>query len=366
MGRLGLAAVNLCLALAGGSAAEAAAFDRGAQVNAQGPAILQRHGAATLAVGVIRDGRLVFTGYWGEQSPGVPVGARSLFNVASLAKPVAAEALLRLAAKGELSLDDPLSAYWIDPDLKDDPRHARLTARIALSHRTGFANWRFREPDRKLRFKSEPGGGFMYSGEGYRYVVRFAERKTGRDFESIVAREVFRPIGMRSTAFSRKDWMAGRLVQPVDDRGRRQPPDLRAAGDPNPADDLFTTVEDYARFVISAMNRERLPPALAADRERIQVEVPSCPPGTPARACPSRAGMGLGWMRIEFGERVLIWHSGGDWSESSMAWFEPATRSGMVIFANGRNAQAALMDLLEAVEPGSPIVANYRAQNPKP
>ena len=77
------------------------------------------------------------------EAKGVPATTRTLYNVASLSKPIFAETIHRLAAAGRLSLDEPMSAYWVDPDVANDPRHERLTPRIALSHRTGFKNWRY-------------------------------------------------------------------------------------------------------------------------------------------------------------------------------------------------------------------------------
>lgn len=106
--------------------------------------LAKRYNAA-IAVGVIRNHRLVWTGYYGEQSSGVPVTQKTMFNVASLAKPITAEAILRLASEGRIVLDEPMSRYWVDPDVFADPRHKLLTPEIALSHRTGFRNWRYME-----------------------------------------------------------------------------------------------------------------------------------------------------------------------------------------------------------------------------
>lgn len=83
---------------------------------------------------------------------------------------VSAEVILRLASAGRLGLDEPMAPTWLDPDLAADPRHARLTARLALSHQTGLPNWR-REAGGALRFLRDPGEGFRYSGEGYEYAA---------------------------------------------------------------------------------------------------------------------------------------------------------------------------------------------------
>src|SRR5690606_29398864 len=93
---------------------------------------------------------------WGERVPGERASADTLFNVASMAKPVSAEAVLRLASAGVFTLDEAMASAWIDPDLAADPRHRLLTPRLSLSHRSGLPNWRY-ETDGVLRFLREPG-----------------------------------------------------------------------------------------------------------------------------------------------------------------------------------------------------------------
>ncbi|WP_282295148.1 serine hydrolase domain-containing protein [Stenotrophomonas sp. PS02289] len=112
-------------------------------------AILREHRIITAGFGVIRGGELVWSHYAGEESPGVAASAQTRFNVASLTKPVVAETVLRLADSGQLNLDEPLSNYWVDPDVAHDPLRHALTARQALNHTSGFPNWRFFRADRK-------------------------------------------------------------------------------------------------------------------------------------------------------------------------------------------------------------------------
>ena len=107
-------------------------------------------------VAYIENGKLAWTAVYGDQSPGVPATEKTLYNVASLTKPISAELILRLVSAGKMSLDEPISAYWIDPDVKDNPWHKLLTARLCLSHQTGFPNWRV-QTNNVLTFQWEPG-----------------------------------------------------------------------------------------------------------------------------------------------------------------------------------------------------------------
>jgi CubicO group peptidase (beta-lactamase class C family) len=324
------------------------------------PELLKKHGAAGIAVGVIRNRKLVWTGYYGQQGPGVPVTANSLFNVASLAKPVTAEAILRLASAGKLSLDEPMARHWVDPDLAGDPRLEKLTARVALSHRTGFPNWRRSDPDKKLRFGSEPGTKASYSGEGYDYLARFAEKATGKGFEELVQILVFEPIGIRSAALSRRDWMKGRITTPMDAKGAWGSSNLREAGQWTAADDLFVTLADYAAFMIAVSRGDGLSPAVAAQRTKMHTPTEGC--GSAKRqTCPTATGFGLGWELLTFSGRQMLWHTGGDWAESTMSYIYPDTGDGALIFINGASGKPVLLDVLDAIEDPTPIRHEMRA-----
>ena len=149
---------------------------------------------------------------YGEAAPGVSASNTTLYNIASLSKPISAEVILRLASAGKLSLDEPMWRYWIDPDLAADPRAKLLTPRMALDHQTGFANWR-RETGGRLALIRDPGTAFGYSGEGYQYVARFAEKKTGQPFEKLAQTLVFDPAGMTRTAYTDRPWMNGHMAK---------------------------------------------------------------------------------------------------------------------------------------------------------
>lgn len=334
-------------------------------------ASLKRHNAAAVGIAIIRDGRITWTGTFGEQSPGVPATAATMFNVASLAKPVTAEVTMRLVSAGVISLDEPMSAHWIDPDIANDPRQKLLTPRIALSHQTGFPNWRFQNKDKKLAFTAEPRSGFTYSGEGYEYLRRYLEKKTGKGFESLAEETVFAPAGMKNAAFSERSWMKGRTAMPMDRDGAFKPADLAREGKPNAADNLFVTTGDYATFIISVINQEGLTPAVAAERLRRQVDIPApaaCKPNIDQVAiagCPDVTEFGLGWITYRFGDRAILSNTGNDWGEFAIVYIEPATRDGLVIFVNGGNGVPVAMDAMAMVDPLSLVAAFGRAQRGK-
>jgi CubicO group peptidase (beta-lactamase class C family) len=160
------------------------------------------------------------------------------FNVASLSKAVTAVIALKMVENGTLNFDEPVFSYWTDPDVKEDPRSKRLTARHLLSHQSGFPNWR----QDKLSFTFEPGTAYGYSGEGMEYLRKVIETKTGKSWEKICPDLLFTPLKMENTG-----WNVEGAVPAF--RADESPYPALPSVHTNAADDLYTTVEDYAQFL---------------------------------------------------------------------------------------------------------------------
>ncbi|WP_370688459.1 serine hydrolase [Chryseobacterium sp. EO14] len=103
---------------------------------------LKENKVPTLGIGVIENGKLQQVKVFGEISKGISAPYNTIFNVASLTKPVTAMVALKLVSLGKLNLDEPIYNYWTDPDIANDSRNKKLTTRLILSHQTGFPNWR--------------------------------------------------------------------------------------------------------------------------------------------------------------------------------------------------------------------------------
>ena len=333
---------------------------------------LAENGIVTAGFGLVKNGELAWSHYYGEQTPGVAAHAGTRFNAASITKTVAAEAALRLVAAGELTLDTPLAAYWVDPDIASDPRRDRLTVRMVLNHSSGFPNWRFFRPDRKLAFEHDPGTHYGYSGEGFEYLARAIERKLGEPFAAVVQRTVLDPVGMRDTVLAvHRQGLAG-VARPVDDRGTfpgyycRPEGWCRAEGETSAADDMLVTVPDYARFLVAVQRGSGYDAALARERDRVQTdrgaENPVNCQAVPSAECPTRQGYGLGFEVAEFGDWRVVGHGGSDWSEQSLAYFYQPSGDGLVIFLNApnRRTMAAMPRILALLDPASPFAPRYR------
>ena len=366
--KAGLLSVLIALAGCGAShPPRGAAQSVGAALDARIPPLLGKYNVASIGLALIVDGRVVLERGYGEQSAGVPATPATLFNLASLTKPVTAEVLLRLVAENQLSLDEPMSSQWVDPDVASDPRHLKLTLRTALSHQTGLPNWRGHSPDGKLSFAFAPGSAYGYSGEGYDYAARFASRKLGRSFEDLAQEELFARLRMTSTSFSWREWMKGRLAVPLDADGRWGRAQVEKTGQWNAANNLITTAGDYARFVVSVLRGEGLTVRLAAERLR-PVSGPqpdwTCE-AAPVTACPRSLKVVLGWRRLEFADGPVFMHTGSNdrpGGERTLAYFDPGRRRGVVILTSGADGGRLYRDVAAIMDPGSSVSAYLASQ----
>ncbi|MEP7001562.1 MAG: serine hydrolase domain-containing protein, partial [bacterium] len=260
----------------------------------------------------------------------------ALFNVASLTKPIVALTVLKLVDAGRWDLDAPLSQFWIDPDIRGDPRHQKLTTRIILSHRTGFPNWRGKQ---KLAFTADPGSVYGYSGEGFEYLRRAVERKFGQTLQQLSDSILFKPVGMTATSYG---WTARRdaslFAEAHDSNGVKiAEPKLTT---PNAADWLVTTIDDYARFAAYVAHGAGLSPALFAEMAKTQAAVN-------AR---NNEFMGLGWevfRDLSNGEYLLL-HTGKDNGVATLVVILPQSRRGLVVFTNGEKGMDVMLRVLKS------------------
>jgi len=322
---------------------------------------LRENDVPSVAVAYIEDRRVAWTAVYGEQSPGVPATTKTLYNMASLTKPVTAETVLRLASAGKLSLNESMSPFWLDPDIQDDPRSKLLTPRLCLSHQTGFPNWRGKTGG-VLKIQWDPGTQTGYSGEGFNYVGRFTEKKLGKPFDVLAQEMVFDPVGMNETSYTAKNWYAGRLAVP---RGpNRDKPVNDVAQAWNGADLLRTTIQDYAKFVVSVMHDEGLTREIAAERatltrDRMKPEDLKnvCSTAGELGHCLVTAGMGLGWEVETVNAEKILDHDGSDWGVKTFVMFVPSRGIGVVVFTNGENGEAVIKKVVEVLYPNRLYVA---------
>lgn len=213
-----------------------------------------------LGLDFIDNGEIKIAKVYGELKMGVPAPANTLFNVASVTKTITTMVTLRLVNSGKWDLDEPICHYWTDPDVATDPRSKRLTTRHILTHQTGFPNWRWMTPSKKLAFQFEPGSKFQYSGEGMEYLRHALENKFHRSLEQLADSLIFEPLHMNDTHLIWNDTMLDHFAFPHNQKGEEL--GIVKNNQPSAADLLKTTVADYSRFLIWVINGAGLSEAL--------------------------------------------------------------------------------------------------------
>ncbi|GJM08271.1 MAG: hypothetical protein DHS20C11_05470 [Lysobacteraceae bacterium] len=333
--------------------------------------VMARYQINTAGIAVIKHGQVVWRNHYGQQSPGVAASAQTLYDLGSITKTVTAETVLRLATQGKLSLDEPMYLHWLDPDIEDDPRHQQLTPRMALSHTSGFMNWRFFAEDRKLAFINDPGSTFGYSGEGFEYLAKFTEAKLGRSFETLAREYVFEPYAMTSAAMSMDSANFPRIAQSLDAEGQfpgyycRPEGWCRQEGSFSSAGSMVINLDDYARFLIKTMRGDGLSEDLLMQRNSLlSIQDGIDCSVVPDAQCPLKTGYGLGWNITELEGNKVIGHRGSDWSVVTVAYYYEASRDGLIVLLNAPNAAgiAGMVDVLRILDPDSPELHGYVAR----
>ena len=318
------------------------------------PEWLKETNVPAIGIGIIENGKLKYTKVFGElrndgpSRPASPAPPNTIFQVASLTKPVVEILTLQLVSSGKWNLDEPLANYWVDPDVQNDPRHKKLTTRHVLTHQSGFPNWRYLNPANKLEFMAEPGTKVNYSGEGLEYLRHALEKKFNEPLERLAQKLLFQPYGMKDTRFF---WDASmdesRFAVAHNKEGN--PYDINKNSTANAADLLLTTVADYGRFAVNVLRRKGLSKSVFNEMVRPQVPYPGG----------KNLFFGLGWMimpELSNGEYALI-HTGSDPGVNTVVVLFPRSGRGLIVFTNGDNGTQVWTRILgEAFDVGKEML----------
>lgn len=303
------------------------------------PVLMQKAGVPGLAIAVIRNGKTEWTETFGirNEETRKPVAHDTMFNVGSLSKPVFAYGVLKLVDAGKLKLDEPLAPYLPKEFIVDDPRFNQITARIVLSHRTGFPNWP--ADSKPLAIHFTPGERFSYSGSGMVLLQKAVEKITGKPLNDYMQQAVFAPFGMKHSSYV---WNAAFESEvAVGHNVSGSPVDLFKAEQANAAASLETTAEDYAVFLDAVLQKKGLRPATLREMETSQIAVDincsNCVEGTPSGKLSTSIFWGLGFGIEKTAEGESLWHWGDNGVFKAFFVVRPATRSGVVYMTNSEN-----------------------------
>jgi CubicO group peptidase (beta-lactamase class C family) len=237
-------------------------------------ALMRKFHVPGVSIAVIHHGKLEWArGFGVRDASGDPVTADTLFQAASISKPITALAALRMVDAGKLNLDANVNHYlrsWKIPNNRFTARQ-KVTLRELLSHTAGitvagFSGYRAGTPlpsllqtlngtppanNAPIRVDTVPGTKWRYSGGGYVIVRQLLEDASGEPFGELLRKSVFEPSGMTQSTFQQPLGPGSRanVAVPYDVNGH--PVSTGAAIYPELAPDgLWTTPSDLSRYAI--------------------------------------------------------------------------------------------------------------------
>ena len=321
------------------------------------PAIMEKAHVPGLSMVLIRDRRIVWTGAFGVRSAGSPerVDAYTVFEAASMSKPLFSYAALKLVEEGRFDPDRPLDAYLPEPYLPGEPRAKTITGRRVMLHRTGLPNWRKGgwRSDAPLKLVCDPDTRFTYSGEGYLYLQTAVEALTGEKLDPWIRRRLLDPLKMTRSGYTWRDDLAADFAGGHDKQGNLKK-NRRFYDRGNAAFSLYTTPTDYARFLIEMMDPDRsakhaLGSAMVEAMTTLQV-LPE--PGN------DRTRRSLGFVTDSRERGGWVCHSGSNGTGFRChARFHMDTGAGSVIMTNADGGVKAWEDILALIDEIDPAAS---------
>lgn len=303
---------------------------------------------AAVSVALVDAEGVVWAAGFGEESPGVPATAETVYRVGSVSKLFTDIAIMQLAEAGELDIDAPVRRYL--PEFAPAGfANAPVTLRQLMSHRSGLV----REPPAGHYFDDtgttlaatvaslsgvplvyEPGTRTKYSNAGVAVAGYVLEATQGEPFAEYVKHAVLHPLGMDNTAFAPSPAVAAKLARAYMwgfDRGRFDAPTFELGM--APAGSMYSTVLDLALFMDAMFRRGEGENARVLGAETLEsMWEPQ-----------DETGYGLGFRLAERSGRRWLGHGGAIYGFSTQLAFLPDAGLGVVVASavDGTNTVAS-------------------------
>lgn len=314
-----------------------------------------------LGLALIRDGRVAYLKTYGRRdvARGLPLRPDTVMYGASLTKATFAYMVMQLVDERRIDLDRPIADYLPRPlpdypnyaDLAGDERWRKLTLGMLLDHTSGFANFRWLDPDEKLRFHRDPGTRYGYSGEGINLAQFVLEKGLGLDVAAEMQRRVFDRFAMTRTSMLWRDDFHADFAQGYDAGGKvidhDQRENVRAAGS------MDTTLHDWSAFLAGVARGEGLSARSRAEMVRLRIAIDSpvqFPTLTEERTDAYRAirlGYAVGWGVFETPFGHAFFKEGHDDSTANYALCVDRRRACILLMSNDVRAEGIYVALVD-------------------
>jgi len=334
-----------------------------AEIDATVTRLMRAAEVTGVSIAILNDGKIAYLKSYGvaDKEKSLPLTEDSVMTAASFTKVAFGYLVMQLVDEKIIDLDQPVYKYLPKPlaeygeykDLANDPRATRITARMLLSHTSGFPNWRAFEADRKLKIHFEPGSKYAYSGEGIVLLQLVVETITKSPLAELMEKHVFKPLGMTRTSMVWEDRFDSNYANGYDEYGRSLGPQRRKTADA--AGSMLTTPRDFARFMLAVMQGEGLRRETRELMLNPQIQIyskhqfPTLATDTTDANKPIRLSYGLGWGLYWTPYGKAFFKEGHDegWRNYTVCFDK--SKLGIVIMTNSSNGEGIFKELLETL-----------------
>ena len=314
-----------------------------------------------LAAAVVRNGKVIWTGAygWANREQKIPVINDTLFQIASVSKPVTACAVMQLVEQGKLSLDADVNEALPFP--VRNPKHPKvpITLKHLLTHTSGIRdNWNLLEDTwvkngdfpkplgeslaaylqpkgeyysaKKSFYQWAPGTKSQYSNVGVALAAYLAETKVKTPFETLCQKGIFEPLGMQGSSFRLKGMDQAKIAMPYG--FKKKTGTFKPLGHHGyldfPSGTLRVTAPHLARFLLSFIGDGQLDGTriLKAETVREMRKIPF--PKADSK-------QGLVWYFDKLGGDKTMGHDGGEPGVSTVMQYRLKDGIGYIILMNG-------------------------------
>ena len=302
-----------------------------------------------LSIAIINKAEIVYHNSFGLSNLKTKekIDDQSIFEAASLSKPLFAYFALRMADKGLLDLDKPLYEYLPHPAITEESQedYKLITARMVLSHSTGFPNW---SNGNKIKLSFVPGNGFSYSGEAYQYLAAIIGQLNGvgwqEDLNDLFLKEVTLPLGMEHTSFVWNDYFKTHKAFGHDNENT---PTDNGTGGWNgktfgAAYSAHSQAADYAKFLIAMLREEGLKKSTFTEMLK---EHNTFNKDSKIRKETGQSGWSLGFAIKPTSEGKMYLHTGNNRDFQAYCAIIPEKEYGLVLFTNSGKMLAFVKSL---------------------
>jgi len=288
----------------------------------------------------------------------------SVMYGASFAKTVFAYVAMQFVQEKVIDLDKPLYQYLYKPlteykingwnrgyqHLQNDGRYKKITARMCLTHTTGFPNWRWFEADKKLKIKFEPGSRYSYSGEGL-YLLQFIiEQVSGKDYETLSQERVFKPFGLTNTSQVWQTRFDSLICYGHNEKGELY--ELMKWKEASAGGSMSTTLTDFTKFYTALISGKGLTKQSFKQMISPQVRIKSIRQFGPLAKVDSTEndhielsyGLGVGVLKSPYGRAFFKEGHDDGWGHYSICF--PDKKIAIIIMTNNDNGESIFKELL--------------------